>query len=154
MTRRLSFHYLLLWGVGDGATPFPWFFHFTLDPHLIVLSKVTSNIILWVFGMNRFGIEPRSLGTLVNTLLIRPMARLYIWYYNILRKNYIPEYTSLKWTIDMCICYIFIFNTMLDKSSTDTRLVLFKIHGGILASPIRWDIGWLGLMAYQSFKVI
>ena len=30
---------------------------------------------IWVFGMTRPGIEPRSPGPLANTLLIRPMAQ-------------------------------------------------------------------------------
>ena len=40
-----------------------------------MLSKAASNTIFWVFGMTRPGIEPRSPGSLVNTLPIRPMAR-------------------------------------------------------------------------------
>ena len=34
-----------------------------------------SSTIFIVFGMTRPGIEPRSPGPLVNTLLIRPMAK-------------------------------------------------------------------------------
>ena len=39
---------------------------------------MASCTIFWVFGMTRPKIEPRSLGPLANTLLIRPMARLTI----------------------------------------------------------------------------
>ena len=31
-------------GVGEGATPFPGFLHFTLDPYLIVLSAKQGGI--------------------------------------------------------------------------------------------------------------
>ena len=37
-TRRLPFHKLLRRGVREGATPFPGFLHFTLDPYLIISS--------------------------------------------------------------------------------------------------------------------
>ena len=43
-----------------------------------MLSKAASRTIFWVFGMIRPGIEPQSPGPLVNTLLIRPMARLLV----------------------------------------------------------------------------
>ena len=33
-TQELPFHLLLHRGVGDGATPFPGLFHFTLDPNV------------------------------------------------------------------------------------------------------------------------
>ena len=42
-----------------------------------MLSKAASSTVFWVFGMTRPGIEPRSPGPLVNTLLIRPMAPFY-----------------------------------------------------------------------------
>ena len=60
-----------------GATPFPGLLHFTFDPYLIMLivKQGSTKYRFWVFGMTRPGIEPRSLGPLANTLLIRPMAR-------------------------------------------------------------------------------
>ena len=70
--------------VGEGATPFPRLLHFTLDPILIMLNVKQGGIkyhFFLVFGMFQPGIEPRSLGPLVNTLLIRPMAVLYIYLY-------------------------------------------------------------------------
>ena len=33
-----------LWGVGEGAIPFPGFLHFTFDPYLIVLSAKQAGI--------------------------------------------------------------------------------------------------------------
>ena len=45
---------------------------------LIMLSAKQGGIkyhFFWVFGMTQLGIEPRSPRPLVNTLLIRPMAR-------------------------------------------------------------------------------
>ena len=30
--------------IGEGATPFPWLIHFTLDPYLIMLSVKQSSI--------------------------------------------------------------------------------------------------------------
>ena len=54
---------------GEGATPFPGLLHFTLDPHLIVLSAKQGGINnhFCVFRMTRPGIESRSPGPLVNT---------------------------------------------------------------------------------------
>ena len=43
-----------------------------------MLSKAASSNILKVFGMIRPGIEPQSPRSLANTLLIWPMAQLYI----------------------------------------------------------------------------
>ena len=40
-----------------------------------MLRKAVSWTIIWVFGMTRPGIEPRSPGSLVNTLLIRPNVK-------------------------------------------------------------------------------
>ena len=64
-------------GVGEGATPFPWLLHFTLDPCLIMLSvkQGGTNYNFWVFSMTWPGIEPLSPGPLANTLLIRSIAR-------------------------------------------------------------------------------
>ena len=42
MTRRLSFHWLLHQGVGEGATLFPGLLHFTLDLYLKMLSVKQS----------------------------------------------------------------------------------------------------------------
>ena len=42
-----------------------------------VSCKAVSSTTFWVFGMNRSGIEPRSPGPLVNTLLTGPMALFY-----------------------------------------------------------------------------
>ena len=66
----LPFQQLLHRGVREGATPFPRLRLFTLDPYLIMLSDKQGCIKyhFWVFGMNRLGIEPRSPGTLANTL--------------------------------------------------------------------------------------
>ena len=44
-----------------------------------VLSKVASSTIFWVFGMTWPGIEPQSSGPLADTLLIRPMARWFMY---------------------------------------------------------------------------
>ena len=38
VARSLPFRYLLHKGVGEGAIPFPWLLHFTLDPYLILRS--------------------------------------------------------------------------------------------------------------------
>ena len=80
-SQRLPFnsYYIEVWGF---APPFPRLLH-TLDLYLIMLSvsKVVSNTIFWVFGMTQPGIEPQSPRPLVNTQLIRPMARLYIYTY-------------------------------------------------------------------------
>ena len=43
-----------------------------------MLSKVASSTFFWIFDMTRPGIEPRSPRPLANTLLIWPMASLYI----------------------------------------------------------------------------
>ena len=42
--RRLPFQKLLHRGVGEGTSQFPGFLHFTLDPHLIVLSAKQGGI--------------------------------------------------------------------------------------------------------------
>ena len=55
----------------EGDTPFPGFFHFTLDPFLIMLS-VKQGRTKYHFGMTRPGIEPRSFRPLANTLHFRP----------------------------------------------------------------------------------
>ena len=54
------------------TTPFTRFLHFTHDPYLIMLIVNQEGIKyhFWVFGMTRPGIEPRSLGPLMNTLPI------------------------------------------------------------------------------------
>ena len=52
-----------------------------------VLSKAVSSTIFKVFGMTRPGIEPRSAGSLANTLPTRPMSRLK------LHKNYKYKHT-------------------------------------------------------------
>ena len=64
----------------EGATPFPWFLHFTLDTYLILLSVKQGSIKynFEVFGMTRPGIEPRSPGSLANTLTTGPMSRFII----------------------------------------------------------------------------
>ena len=57
----------------EAITPFLRLLPFTLDPYLIMLSVKLSGIkyhFFLVFGMTRPGIESRSLGPLVNTLLI------------------------------------------------------------------------------------
>ena len=41
---------------------------------MYVLSKEALNTIFWVFGMTRPGIEPRSPGPFVNTLLITSIS--------------------------------------------------------------------------------
>ena len=48
-----------------------------------MLSKAESSIIFLVFGKTWPGIEPQSPGPLVNTLLIRPMAHIYIYIYKV-----------------------------------------------------------------------
>ena len=64
--------------MGEGATPFPGLFHFTLDPYLIMLRVKQGGIKyhffknFLVFHMTRPKIEP---GPLANTLLIWPIAR-------------------------------------------------------------------------------
>ena len=59
VTQRLPFQWLLHRGVGEGATPFPGLFHFTVDPYLITLSVKQGGIKyhFWVFGMGWSGIE-------------------------------------------------------------------------------------------------
>ena len=54
---------------------FPWLLHFTLDPHLIMLSVQQGNIKyhFWVFGMTWPCIEPRFPGPLANTLTSMPV---------------------------------------------------------------------------------
>ena len=42
--RRLPFQKLLHQGVGEGATPFLRFFHFTFDPYLIMLNAKQGGI--------------------------------------------------------------------------------------------------------------
>ena len=56
-------------GCRGGNTPFPGLLHFIIDPYFImlVLNKVASSTIFWVFGMTRPGIEPlasRTIGKL------------------------------------------------------------------------------------------
>ena len=77
MTQRFPFQYLLHRGIGEDATAFLRLFHFNLDPYLIMLSVKQGGIKyhFWVFGITRPAIEPRSLGPMANTLLIRPMTR-------------------------------------------------------------------------------
>ena len=60
----------------EGATPFPVFLDFKLDPYLIMLSVKEGGISyhFWVFGMTWPVVEPWSPGPLSNTLLIRPMV--------------------------------------------------------------------------------
>ena len=41
----------------------------------LVLSTAASSTIFWVSGMTRLGIEPRSPGPLMNTVLIKPQGR-------------------------------------------------------------------------------
>ena len=53
---------------GVGATPFPGWLHFTLDPYLIMLSVKHQVPFFKVFGMTQPEIEPRSPGPLANTL--------------------------------------------------------------------------------------
>ena len=66
---KAPFQYVLYRGVEEGATPFHGLLHFTLNPYLIVLSTKQGGIKyhIWVFGINRPGIEPRSPGPLANT---------------------------------------------------------------------------------------
>ena len=65
--------------VRGGATPFPGLLYFTFNSHLLMLcATAASSTIFWVFSMTRTGIEPRSPGPFANTLLIRPMARIYM----------------------------------------------------------------------------
>ena len=73
---KVPFRLLPHQGVGEGAIPFLGLLHFTLDPYLIMLSvkQGDNKYYFLVFGMSRPGIEPRSLGPLVNTLTIMPMS--------------------------------------------------------------------------------
>ena len=48
-------------------------------------SKAASSTIFWVFGMTRSRIEPRSPGSLVNSLLIWPMVFKNVKWLNIFR---------------------------------------------------------------------
>ena len=72
-TQRLPFQSLLHRDVVDGATPFPGQFHFTLDTHLIMHNGIKYRFC--AFSITRPGIEPRSRGSLANTLPIRQMSR-------------------------------------------------------------------------------
>ena len=67
---------LLLWVVGEGATPFSGLLHLLLIRTLQcwVLSKEVSSTKFQVFGISQPGIEPRSPGALVNTLTIIPVC--------------------------------------------------------------------------------
>ena len=69
------------------------YFHFTLDPYLIMLSvKVASSTTLWVFGMTQPGIEPWSSRPLANTLLIRSLPM--VW--EIGAQSQVESYQRLK----------------------------------------------------------
>ena len=60
-----------------GCTPFPGFFHFTLDKYLIIQNVKEGGIeyhFLKVFGMTRPGIEPWFPGPLANTLFSGSMS--------------------------------------------------------------------------------
>ena len=46
-----TFFKLLHWGIGKGATPFPWLFHFTLDPYFILLSTKQGGIKYHFFSL-------------------------------------------------------------------------------------------------------
>ena len=58
----------------EGRYPFPWIA--LLYPYLILLSVMQVGIKyhFWVFGMTRPEIEPRSSGSLANTLTIMPIS--------------------------------------------------------------------------------
>ena len=59
-------------GVEEGSTPVAGLLHFTLDPYLSNDKEGSIKYHFWVFVSLRPGIEPRSPGPLVDTLLIRP----------------------------------------------------------------------------------
>ena len=65
-------------GVEEGDTPFPGLIHFTLDPCLLILSAKQGSIKYHFLslGMTQPEIEPRSPGTLANTILIRPKTKM------------------------------------------------------------------------------
>ena len=56
---------------------YPWYVPFF---YCWVLSKKVSSTIFGVFGMTRPGIEPRSPGSLANTLPSRSMSRTLAWW--------------------------------------------------------------------------
>ena len=63
---------------------FPWIATLTLDQYPIILSVKHGGILyhFWVCGMTRAGIEPRSLASLANTLIIMSMGwSVYIYIY-------------------------------------------------------------------------
>ena len=68
--------------VGEGATSFPGMLHFTLDPHLIVLSKAASSTIFRIFGMTRPGPLVNTLPTRFNinyTILDADFWHKFVW---------------------------------------------------------------------------
>ena len=79
-------------GVGEGATPFPAFLQFTLDPYRIMLSVRQGGIKYHFLCMTRPGIEPRSPGPLVNTLTVMPIGYIYIYIYIMSLSLYIYIY--------------------------------------------------------------
>ena len=83
-----------------------------------MLSKVASSTIFLVFGMTRSGIEPWSPGSLVNTLLIRPIVICFhknIWFQVmeiILRKKKSLPLITILYTNTLYIKYsVFLFNS-------------------------------------------
>ena len=70
--------------VGEGATPFPGLFHFTLDPYLIMLIVKQGSIKYHIFESLvwlHLEFEPRSPGPLANTVCVigRKTQRTVIW---------------------------------------------------------------------------
>ena len=77
------------------ATPFLGLLHYNLDTHLILLRVKQGGIQhhFKVFGIIRHGIEPSSLGPLLNTLSTSPMSWFkilcYLYLYEKCRFNFV-----------------------------------------------------------------
>ena len=84
-TRRLPFQLLLYPSVGEGATPFPGLFHFTLDTYLIMLSVKQGGIkyLFLVFGMTRPGSPLYSSYTSYIGFLCLVKSKQELWYHHI-----------------------------------------------------------------------
>ena len=71
--RKAPFSLAITPRVMEGRYSFPWLFHFTIDPYLIMLS-VKQGVIkyhFWAIGMTQPGIEPQSPGKLTTNCLVK-----------------------------------------------------------------------------------
>ena len=90
---------LATWVKGDQKAPFsiatklrcrggcysiPW----TAPLYPLMLKVKQGSIIFWVYGTTQPGIEPWSPGSLVNTLLIRPIT----WLFKVICRKYVKRF--------------------------------------------------------------